>query len=148
MNGSQHNILICIFNLVQNGPMVALHHTDVSFFLFFFFALLAAWLSSVGPDWNILTTRQGVITFCTDIQGPHRMDSNNLHDPLAFPGSSPWGCRLCFTLKYLDNYWMDRHEVCFRYSRSPWGYILMTFNPLTLALVPQAGQHVSQNVLP
>ncbi len=52
------------------------------------------------------------------MHGPKWMNLNDFGDPLTFPLAPPWGWHLWFRVKYLDSYWRDCHETCYRYSRS------------------------------
>lgn len=38
------------------------------------------------------------------------MNPSDFSDPLTFPQAPPLGLHLCFVVKCLNNYWMDRHE--------------------------------------
>ncbi len=61
--------------------------------------------------------------------------------PWSFPPASPWGWHLWFRVKYLDNFLMDCHEICYRYSISLFRMNLNDFGqPPTFSLAPPADQ--------
>ncbi len=98
-------------------------------------AMMVGWSVHCGPDWNIWTIIWGTaMKFHTDIHSPQRMNPTDFGDPLSFPLAPPWGWYLCYSVKCLNNYQMDCHEMCtdiyapLRMSCNNFGHLLT--NPL------------------
>ncbi len=77
-----------------------------------------------SSDWNVSTTIGWIaIKVCTDIHGSQTMNPNDFDDPLTFPLVPPWGWRLWFWVKCLDNCWMNYiiyHHIFRRTKLRPW----------------------------
>ncbi len=92
-----------------------------------------------GADWNISTNNWWIaVKFCTDINGLQRMNPTDFGDLQSFPQVPQRGWHLWFSVKCLDIFWMDCHEIWLD-TVFPSGWIVITlvwFDPLTFHVKP------------
>ena len=77
---------------------------------------------------------------------PRRLILLTTDDLLTLPLVPPWGWHLWFRIKYLDNYWMDCHEICYIFMVHDYSFMPLLIS--TFPVAPPAGQsfHTQWNI--